>query len=324
MSLRRSSGRSTRRSRNKYRLLLFLRSWRSTIIIALAIPTSIIVSLLLTLRDASQNISETRVTVLDVGQGLAVVAESGGQTLLYDTGPAFSERFDAGNAVVLPYLRTRKVNQLDYLVLSHNDLDHRGGLASIEAVLPVDLLLRGEADPDRGEVVAGCGVDRQWQMGLINVTILALQSRHLQWNGNNRSCVVLLDIDGFRVLLPGDVESGRERELMQHPLLQSPVDVLLAPHHGSKTSSSPSWVRQLRPARVIFSAGYRSRYGHPHPTVLARYRKVGAEVSCTSATGAQFFRFEHAGRPLVSYQREAEPRYWRFRTSPDCDTDQQS
>ena len=274
--------------------------------------------LVLAVRIAGLPHHETGITILDVGQGLAVVAQSGGETLLYDTGPAFSANFNAGDAVILPYLRWNREDRLQYLILSHNDLDHRGGLKSVLNNLPVQTLIRGETAAEEEPPWDSCDADRDWYLGNIRVVIIGLGASALSWEGNNRSCVVLLETAGVRMLIPGDIEIEREWALLAHPELQKPIDILLAPHHGSKTSSSRRWIDALQPRRVIFSAAYRSRYRHPNPEVLERYQRSGAQLSCTSASGAQLIQFDGRGHFYVQDWRLTERRYWRYTDAPDC------
>lgn len=266
-------------------------------------------------------------TVLDVGQGLAVVAGSQNRWLLYDTGPGLSEEFDAGAAVVLPYLFAEDIRQLDVGVISHWDMDHSGGFGSVVDGIPVMNWLSGSAPPrwvgQRGVSFRRCDQDDQWQLGEWTVSVLVnelagfrAQGRARGRDENNASCVLLLEAPGVRILLPGDVEKEREQSLLRHPALAQPVDVLIAPHHGSGTSSTPAWVAQLAPQQVVFSAGYRNRYRHPQTAVVERYRQTGTELLYTSEAGAVRFDWLPAkdGGDLHlrrSLYRAEQRRYWR-------------
>lgn len=262
-------------------------------------------------------------TVLDVGQGLAVLAGSQDQWLLYDTGPALSEEFDAGAAVVLPYLFAEDIRRLDVGVISHWDLDHSGGFASVVDGVEVSEWLSGGTPPGwaqrRGVKFGGCEQDAQWQLGEWTISVLANEMpnpRNDRRQQNNASCVLLLEARGVRVLLPGDIEKDRERSLLGHPWLAQPVDILVAPHHGSGTSSSPAFIDLLSPRRVVFSAGYRNRYRHPQQGVVERYRLTDAELLYTSETGAIRFtvlpeEVAAESRLQTTAFRHQQRRYWR-------------
>ncbi|MBK8132421.1 MAG: hypothetical protein IPK48_06720 [Gammaproteobacteria bacterium] len=130
---------------------------------------------------------------------------------------------------------------------------------------------------------------------------------------NTRSCVVLIEVGPARVLLTGDIESDVEALLLADAALPGSIELLIAPHHGSKTSSSPPFVNRLRPAHVVYSAGYRHRFGHPHPRVVARYQVVGARDWNTAFDGALSFSWEQKGMdplPRVESARRDRSRYW--------------
>nr|WP_279537118.1 DNA internalization-related competence protein ComEC/Rec2 [Aestuariicella hydrocarbonica] len=272
---------------------------------------------------ATKGDPHTGVTVLDVGQGLSVLASSQNKHLLYDTGPGDSSGFNAGDAVVLPLLYSRGIQRIDRGVISHWDSDHSGGFESVRAQVGAKQWLSGEELPEEaGEWARSfsfCNKDQRARVGDWRVFVIAAGSD--RWpEGNNASCVILLESQGVRVLLPGDVEAQRERLLLSHPRLQQPVDVLLAAHHGSNTSSIQPWIDQLSPQWVVFSAGYRNRYGHPHPKVVDRYRQAGARILTTADLGAIEFRLS-SDRPLkpslsVRPYRLQKRRYWRSYNHP--------
>lgn len=261
-----------------------------------------------------------QITVLDVGQGLAVVVESAGNVLLYDTGPIYSESFDAGKAVVLPFLNHRGVTSLQHLVVSHNDSDHKGGYASVVEAIPANRVWFGEVEQGQ-DAIANCESTRSWLLGKMTISIIGLQqSRPLGVDkANNLSCVVLIEWQDLRLLLPGDIEASRELALLSHPLLQQPVDVVVAAHHGSNTSSIWASITQLAPDWVVFSAGYKNRYHHPHQAVLARYLKAGAQRLCSADSGAISFQLSPLGTVEVSRYRRAERRYWRQFSPISCE-----
>jgi DNA internalization-related competence protein ComEC/Rec2 len=252
-----------------------------------------------------------RVTVMDVGQGQAVILQTPGKTWLYDAGPAFSDNFDAGSRIVAPYLRHLGVRQLD-LMISHADLDHAGGAQSIATAFRVDRLIVGETLdtlPGAGEL---CRQGQSWQEDSVTFTIVWPPEDH-RLSGNNSSCVLLVEVpteDGVaRLLLPGDVDRSVERKLLE--VLADPVDWVLAPHHGSNSSSSYRLLYRLRPQHVVFSAGYKNRYGHPHPKVEQRYAEMGTASYNTATDGALVFTWRPDGLE-VAKAREQRVRLWHL------------
>lgn len=243
---------------------------------------------------------EMSMTVLDVGQGTAVIVETARHVLVYDTGPAYPTGADSGMNVVLPTLRARGVDHVDLLVLSHGDLDHVGGAASVLAGVEVGRVLAGEATA--GVAAEPCRAGRRWRWDGVGFALLAPDGPR---EGNNASCVLLIETSSARVLLAGDIEKTVERALVVPP-----VDVLLVPHHGSATSSTAEFVAMLRPRFALVSAGWNNRFGHPHPTVVERYRERGAHVVSTAVSGALRWRSERAGEIVAERCRNSP--YWRL------------
>lgn len=260
-----------------------------------------------------------RVTVLDVGQGLAVVVETAAHVMVYDTGAAFGTRFDAGDGIIAPYLRTRGWGRLDLLVVSHPDADHSGGEAGLLRNYRPLQVLRGV--PPEGDDAAGCRRGQHWQWDGVDFRVLHPTGPMLRdpvhpgpvQHENDRSCVMLVEAGQARVLLTGDIESNVEAVLLADAVLPHAVALLIAPHHGSRTSSSPPFVAQAQPAEVVYSAGYRHHFGHPQPQVVARYKAIGARSWNTAFDGALSFTWEREGAdpaPRVESARRDRPRYW--------------
>jgi len=231
------------------------------------------------------------ITVMDVGQGLAVVISKGKRVLVYDTGAYFSADFNAGRHIVAPYLRQLGVERIDTLWVSHSDNDHSGGMDSLLALFPVGELVleaghkrrRVESFMPPNNTISSCYAGRTWRWQGLVVTSLWPGKNTVQRKNNNRSCALQLNYGRFSMLLAGDIERQVERQLL--PLLK-PVDILLAPHHGSKSSSSLAWVKATRPSWMISSAGFKNRYGHPHAIISARYQAAGARLANTAKQGA--------------------------------------
>ncbi len=207
-----------------------------------------------------------------MGQGLAVVVRTSNHTLLYDAGPAFEDGFDAGESVVAPYLLSRGVNHLDLLLLSHGDNDHAGGVSAVRRLLKVDR----ETGTEHGEP---CREGQNWEWDGVRFTLLHPDGG--EWSDNNRSCVLRVESPGFSVLLAGDIEKKAERRLVEEKPESLKADVLIAPHHGSKTSSTEEFVAAVQPKVVIYGAGWRNHFKHPRPEVVERYRR-GLVRSSTS------------------------------------------
>jgi competence protein ComEC len=256
------------------------------------------------------------ITVLDVGQGLSVLARTERHALLYDAGPAFNAFSDSGSRVVLPYLRGEGIARLDALVVSHDDGDHSGGAGSVLEAVPVGMLWSSlSSDHALLETTtwrAPCTAGRKWVWDAVSFEFLHPREEVPSGGSaraNNRSCVLRIQAKGGRVLLTGDIERAAERELLRHTPKLLTAEALLVPHHGSASSSSPEFVKQVAPRYAIFTAGYRNRFGHPREDVLARYREAGSELLRTDSGGAIKMRFEPEGIQ-VEAQRERARRYW--------------
>jgi len=261
-----------------------------------------------------------RIIVLDVGQGLAVYVATARHTLVYDTGPRFNDAVDAGGRVIVPFLRAAGVRRVDALVVSHADTDHSGGAMSILRALPVAQVISSlpvdhpiVARAARTSVVSRCFAGAQWQWDRVTFTLLHPDARHYADStrkSNDLSCVLQIESAGGRVLFTGDIEARSEAELLQRAPAMAPSDVLVAPHHGSRTSSTSAFVAGVSPRVAVFAAGYRNRFGHPRADVLARYLHAGVARLRTDLQGAVTLVLE-PGKPVVAIvERESHHRYW--------------
>lgn len=255
----------------------------------------------------------------DIGQGNAVLVRTWGHTLLFDTGPVYAPGTDAGDRVLLPLLRSLGVQRLDVLMLSHRDTDHVGGAAALIRGLNV-AELRSSLEPTHALLKAGpparrCEAGQQWQWDGVRFELLHPTAAHYAagLKPNDLSCVLrITSASGRRALLAGDLEAEQERALVQRePDLRA--DVLLVPHHGSKTSSSVALLTAVQPAVGLVQAGYRSRFGHPAPPVLARYQALGIPVVATPACGAWSWRSDTAAGVC---ERDRTRRYWQDSAPP--------
>lgn len=258
---------------------------------------------------------ELHVTALDVGQGMALLLETAHHRLLYDSGQGFGLEADSGNRVILPYLHARGINQLDVMMISHNDSDHSGGALSILKNLPVELL-SSSLSLDSPIVHAAkqhrrCVVGQSWQWDGVHFEVLqpvAASYESTKWKPNARSCVLKVSTRMHTILLAGDIEAIQEDELVNTIPQKLKADVLLAPHHGSGTSSTAPFLKIVQPELAIFQVGYLNRYHHPKPEVFQRYADFGIKRLRTDESGAISIQF---GASLKTSQfRQENARYW--------------
>jgi competence protein ComEC len=267
------------------------------------------------------------VDVLDVGQGLAVVVRTANHTLVYDAGPAYSVEADAGNRVVVPFLRGEGVRDIDRMVITHLDNDHSGGAASVARLLPVGILLSslpdGHPAQQRPAYRVPCRAGQTWRWDGVEFAVLhpstaarfddaelePLRARRAS-RTNSQSCVVRIATGERALLLTGDIEANDELALLRSQPSALRADVVLVPHHGSRTSSTPEFVEAVAPRWALVAAGYRNRFGHPRADVVQRYQERGTEVLRTDAGGA--LRIELGADTIrATTFRATAPRYWR-------------
>jgi competence protein ComEC len=254
---------------------------------------------------------EAWVTTLDVGQGLAVLVRTAGRTLLYDAGPAYGAEADSGGRIVVPLLRASGVAALDLLVASHEDLDHLGGALTVMEAMEVrelaSSLPRAHALNALVATARRCSAGRAWEWDGVRFEFLHPPPGWDAVRRNNQSCVLRIDAGGAAILLTGDIERAAESLLAGTRLK---ADVLLVPHHGSRTSSSEEFIAAVAPRWALVPAGYRNRFGHPAREVLARYENARAAVLRTDRDGAIRVILK-PGALRVEGERALRPRYWR-------------
>lgn len=244
------------------------------------------------------------VWMLDVGQGLALLVRTRQHALLYDAGPRFGD-FDTGERVVLPSLRALDVRGLDLLLVSHADNDHAGGVAAIKRGLAVRQVLSGEPDKLAPLLQAeACVSGQHWQWDGVKFSTWRWAAAT---DGNQASCVLRIEANGERLLLTGDIDSRAERALLDSGL-EMPAQWLLAPHHGSRGSSSSALLAQVRPTAALVSRGAHNAFGHPHAEVVERYRLLDARLYDTVEHGAVRIRLG-AFEPAQGLRQQ--PRFWR-------------
>lgn len=246
------------------------------------------------------------VVILDVGQGLSVIVRTKRHTLLYDTGPASPEGFDAGARVVVPALRALGVNLLDALVISHADLDHAGGVAAVSAAIPIKQRFAPPMAPLAR--VQSCLQGQGWQWDGVWFEYLH-PPLGFPYLGNASSCVLRVRTAATTMILPGDIPAIVEQRLLREGQLQRPTDLVVVPHHGSLSSSSMAFIHATSPRLAIISAGAQNRFHHPHPEVVARWQAQGAQVRITTCSGAIRIAVTDQG-VQVHEQRHWRPRLW--------------
>jgi len=251
---------------------------------------------------------EVWMDVLDVGQGLSVVIRTSEHNLLYDTGPGYGKSFNAGSAAVVPYLRANGISKLDRLILSHGDNDHAGGLASVVDAIPIDEILTGSPERVSDFNPITCTSENSWEWDNVRFRII-YPPPFANLKGNHATCVLLVESEYGNLLIPGDIEKKDEAWLLQNAAEALQASVLIAPHHGSKTSSTPNFLAAVNPTSVVFSAGYRNRFKLPAAEVVERYRLFDSEIWNTARHGAVMVRPGATGFSLISY-RQANPRIW--------------
>jgi competence protein ComEC len=248
----------------------------------------------------------------DVGQGNAVLVRTAQHSLLYDAGPRYSAESDAGHRVLVPLL-AQMGERLDVLMLSHRDSDHTGGAVAVLAMQEQAALWSSlEDEHPLHRLRPGwtrCQAGQSWVWDGVFFQVLHPPAPELAPPSrmpNEVSCVLRIHTPEGSVLLAGDIESPQEQALVRAGLI--PVDVLLAPHHGSKTSSSLPFLQALEPKMALVQAGYRNRFGHPAPEVVGRYQAQGIPLVETTRCGAATWRSD--APTLVQCERVERQRYW--------------
>ncbi|MEM7208436.1 MAG: DNA internalization-related competence protein ComEC/Rec2 [Pseudomonadota bacterium] len=252
---------------------------------------------------------DLQVTALDVGQGLSVLVRTRNHNLLYDTGGRFSDSFNAGSAVIVPTLRQLGIRKLDAVIISHGDLDHRGGFNDLVENVDIERLLSGNplmlprpAKP--------CFQGQTWNWDGVLFEILHPSAGKPSSNRNDRSCVLRVSFGERAVLLPGDIEHTSESRLLRSHQNVS-ADILLAPHHGSASSSTPAFIAAVEPDHVVFPVGYRNRFGFPKQDVVNRYSQTDAALWRSDHHGAVVFELldDHTDWRAYSFRND-QLRFW--------------
>jgi competence protein ComEC len=252
------------------------------------------------------------VTTLDVGQGLAVLVRTANRALLYDAGPAFGIEADSGERIIAPYLRAAGVERLDAMIVSHNDTDHSGGAASVlenfEVAQMLSSLPAGHPLLGLAPGAQRCAAGQAWTWDGVRFEVLHPENAAAKARKtNDLSCVLKVSAGARSMLLTGDIEKPAEAQLLARAPDALRADVLLVPHHGSRTSSSDAFLAAVRPSVAVVPVGYRNRFGHPNAEVLARLAPF--RLLRTDRDGAILVRITRQGIEISS-ERSRRRRYW--------------
>ena len=265
-----------------------------------------------------------RFALLDVGQGLASVVFTQNHVLIYDTGPKWQEN-DSGSQIIKPYLDYYHIKQIDTIMISHTDLDHRGGLDSILANYPVKAIFTSEIEKLKLKTdfkasirkisPALCQKGQSWHWDGVLFEVLhpdfdSGADAETQRNRNDLSCVLKISTGNNSILLTGDIESGAEKKLVATYGKKLKANILVAPHHGSQTSSTLEFMAQVNPDFVLFPTGKDNRFGFPRAPVIARYAQLGSHLLNTAETGAIIFDLSSEKIALPITWRKKQTRFW--------------
>jgi competence protein ComEC len=257
-----------------------------------------------------------RMVIFDVGQGLAVAAQTQHHALLYDTGPDFSGDADSGNRILIPTLRALGIAKLDGLILTHDDIDHTGGAASVMQAMPIDWV--SSSLPGQHPLLAKltdprhCQAGDNWHWDGVDFEILnpdAASYADEKMRDNNRGCVLRISIGEQHILLTADIEKDAERQLLKQHADKLSATLLVVPHHGSKSSSTEEFIAAILPDYAVFTVGYRNRFGHPKDEIVQRYADSGAELLRSDEDGAIVVEMGAQSLQIERY-RKSHRHYW--------------
>ncbi len=244
--------------------------------------------------------NQVQIVVFDVGQGLATLVRTAHHTIVYDTGAKLNANFDMGKAVIIPYLMRKGIKTIDLLTVSHGDNDHIGGAESILQAIPVRRIVTSVPDRFSKQKALFCTDNIEWQWDGVKFKFLSPPDAQ-HFVGNNASCVLKVINGKQSILLTGDIEKKAEHLLIKNHRHELKSTILLAPHHGSKTSSTYQFIKAVLPKYVIFSCGYLNSYHHPHRVIVNRYEENHVSSFSTVLSGAIIMTLS-ADSDIVTYE----------------------
>jgi competence protein ComEC len=251
---------------------------------------------------------EIWLTLLDVGQGLSTVIQTKEHVLVFDAGAKLSPNYDMGESIVIPFLRTQNITKVDRVVVSHGDNDHIGGVPAILKRLSVSDVKTSVPDKLAFHNVSYCMSGEAWEWDQVKFNFLYPTVDNLNKN-NDSSCVLKISTGKYSILLTGDIEKYAEKMLVANQAENLSSTILIAPHHGSKTSAENSFLNLVSPQFVLFPIGYRNRYHFPHASVIKKYDELGSEKIDTVSAGAVYFKLTPDSLKYYNY-RDRHRRYW--------------
>jgi len=263
---------------------------------------ALLVGVALGVVDVNEAGDAVTLTVLDVGQGLAVIVRSRDRALLYDTGDGRPDQLTQADKVLLPYFRLQGIDTLDTLMISHGDRDHSGGLDVIRQQIPIGRHLGFAGEP--------CRNGERWRWESVEFLVLNGTGQD-ELSRNDQSCALLISTEEARVLVLGDMSSSKERELVLFWRDALAATHLVVAHHGSRSSTSYALLKWVRPDWALISSGFANAFGHPHDAVLARLAQAGQAVVLNTATaGAVTLRLDQGAGTAPVRQRTRWSPYW--------------
>lgn len=253
-------------------------------------------------------LGQAEFTLLDVGQGLATVVRTQNHVLVYDTGAKLNANFDLGTRVVAPYLQSVGTKQIDALIISHSDNDHIGGAKGLLKKIAANSVITNDQKNLVDHNPKLCQAGQEWEWDGVVFTVLHPSLDVANKKRNDQSCVLMVQAGKHKALLTGDIEKRSEKQLIQRYGQKLQSDLMLVPHHGSKTSSSLEFLQTVQPKYALIPVGYKNQYGHPKEPVLQRYREMNIAILRTEYDGAISFRLGGDLHPHC-YRREKKA-FW--------------
>ena len=250
-------------------------------------------------------------TLLDVGQGLAVVVRTADHVLIYDTGPRLGAGFDAARVALIPFLRQQGIRHIDRLVISHADSQHSGGVRSLREAFSIGQILTSQPEQVPVPDIQACQAGQRWIWDQVELAFLHPPAEH-SLSADNASCVLRIKTYDQQILLTGDIEASAEVMLLQRFSESLRSDILIAPHHGNRHNRL-IFLQAVQPRFILLSTAYKNRYGYPKPETLQVYQTLGAQALDTAQSGAITFRIESPSLAQPERHRVRARRYWHSR-----------
>jgi competence protein ComEC len=290
--------------------LIFKKHYKTSVIAGITCLTLIVIDY--------DNLSTTEfeVAVLDVGQGLSIVIKTQNKLLVFDTGDSFSEKFNIVEGVLIPYLMHSQTKKLDVLIVSHSDSDHSSNINELLKKYNTNNRWAGQLDDEKimqAGLFKQCQQGIKWQWDGVDFAFLSPVAGKPTKKDNNKSCVLKVSNKNHSILISSDIEKEIEKYLIKNQNNNITADILIVPHHGSKTSSTTKFLKTVKPRYAIVSAGYKNKFKHPAKLIQQRYQKLKIPLLNTAYEGAISIIF----KPTITIKthRSTFPRYWHHKKS---------